>query len=115
MVAATPACPTCDSQNRTRQVSRTTPEGKSRSLESLHEFGGEFWQSIIIVGSYGARVVPEFSFRLYPKRFSYRAMASSAVSISGLRPDSKSASTRAEPHAMVQPSVPCPVLRWRLA
>ena len=33
---------------------------------------------------------------------------------SGVLPLTRSASTRPEPQAMVQPSVPCPVLRYRL-
>ena len=37
------------------------------------------------------------------------------MSISGVRPEMRSAITRPEPQAMVQPSVPWPVLRCRLA
>ena len=54
------------------------------------------------VALHGFRVSP----RDQPKRLSYLVIASSVASMSGLRPDSRSASTRPEPHAMVQPSVP---------
>ncbi len=40
-------------------------------------------------------------------------MARSVASISGLQPDTRSASTRADPELIVQPSVPWPVLRKR--
>ena len=38
-----------------------------------------------------------------------------AKSGSGVRPDTISAIARPDPHPMVQPRVPCPVLRNRLA
>ena len=41
----------------------------------------------------------------------YRLRSRSDVSISGVLPEMRSASTRPEPAAMVQPSVPWPVLR----
>jgi hypothetical protein len=55
-----------------------------------------------------------FRLRDQPNRLSYRVIESSVASMSGLRPDNISASTLPEPHAMVQPRVPWPVLRWRL-
>ena len=50
----------------------------------------------------------------HPNLRSYLLTVNSLTSMSGLRPDIRSASTRPEPQAMVQPSVPWPVLRCRL-